>query len=285
MLEGTGDVTKVIDLPERLHYKTIWLSDIHLGFKDCRAEYLLNFLSRVECETVYLVGDVVDLWSLKRTLYWPSSHYEVLRKLFRMANSGTRVVYIPGNHDEPFRDYVGHIFGPIEVKREAVYTSVSGKRLLMFHGDCLDEHIRLSKWESLIGDYAYDLLLFVNRWANFFRRRFGRHYWSLATYIKQRIPNAVQVIDVFEQAAVKAARDRGLDGVICGHIHQPALKEIDGLLYCNDGDWIENCTVLGETHEGHFELLNWTERMQMLDRRHSEVSADSAKVYPLYRAG
>lgn len=155
----------------RLKYKTLWLSDIHLGFKDCRADYLLDFLSQVECETIYLVGDVVDLWAMKRSLFWPPNHYEVLRTLFKKANNGTRIVYIPGNHDEPFRDYVGHIFGPIEIKKEAVHTTVSGKRLLMFHGDCLDEHIRLSKWENLIGDYAYDLLLFLNRWANFLRRR------------------------------------------------------------------------------------------------------------------
>lgn len=270
---------------EKLTYKTIWLSDIHLGFKDCRAEYLLDFLSRVECDTIYLVGDVVDLWAMKRTLFWPPSHYDVVRRLFHMANSGTRVVYIPGNHDEPFRDYTDNLFGPIEVKREAIYTTVTGKRLLMFHGDILDEHIQLSKWEDLIGDAAYDLLLFLNRWANFFRRRFGRHYWSLATYIKQRIPNARQVIDVFEEAAVREAKRRGLDGVICGHIHQPALKEIDGLLYCNDGDWIENCTVLGETAEGKLELLNWTERQTLLDSLHHDGEPASADILPLRRAG
>jgi UDP-2,3-diacylglucosamine pyrophosphatase LpxH len=263
------------------HYKTIWLSDIHLGFKDCRADYLLDFLNRVDCETIYLVGDVVDLWAMKRSLYWPPSHYEVLRTLFHKANAGTRVVYIPGNHDEPFRDYVGNIFGPIEIRKEAVYTTVKGKRLLMFHGDILDEHMQLRKWESLIGDAAYDLLLFLNRWANFFRRRFGRHYWSLATYIKQRIPNARQVIDVFERAAVKEAERRGLDGVICGHIHQPALKEIDGLLYCNDGDWIENCTLLSESHDGELELLQWTETQQSLDKIGEPKSAD---VLPMRRA-
>lgn len=268
----------------RLKYKTLWLSDIHLGFKDCRADYLLDFLANVECETIYLVGDVVDLWSLKRTLFWPSSHYEVLRTLFRMANAGTRVVYIPGNHDEPFRDYVGQIFGPIEIKREAVYTTVSGKRLLMFHGDCLDEHIRLSKWEDLIGDYAYDLLLFLNRWANFLRRRFGKHYWSLATYIKQRIPNARQVIEVFEKAAVEEAARRGLDGVICGHIHQPALKHIDGLLYCNDGDWIENCTAMAEGHDGNLELVQWTEKRVQLASLDSQGKPARADVLPMRRA-
>jgi UDP-2,3-diacylglucosamine pyrophosphatase LpxH len=269
----------------RNRYKTIWLSDIHLGFKDCRADYLLNFLNSVECETLYLVGDVVDLWALKRTFHWPASHYDVVRALFAKASEGTRVVYIPGNHDEPMRDYVGHILGPIEIKREAIHTTVSGKRLLMFHGDCLDEHILLSKWENLIGDAAYDFLLFLNRWANFFRRRFGRNYWSLATYIKQRIPNARQVITVFEDAAVKEAARRGLDGVICGHIHQPALKKIKGLLYCNDGDWIENCTLLGETHEGNLELVQWTEHQTLLQSMTGNGGRVKAEILPLRRAG
>ncbi|NKI17731.1 UDP-2,3-diacylglucosamine diphosphatase [Spongiibacter sp. KMU-166] len=265
-----------------MRYKTVWLSDIHLGFKDCRAEYLLDFLAKVECDSIYLIGDVIDLWAMKRSLFWPSSHYDVLRSLFNKANAGTRIVYIPGNHDEPFRDYVGNIFGPIEIRKDAVYTTVKGKRLLMFHGDCLDEHIQLRKWENLIGDAAYDLLLFLNRWANFFRRRSGRHYWSLATYIKQRIPNARQVIEVFEQAAVQEAAARNLDGVICGHIHQPALKEIDGLLYCNDGDWIENCTVLTEDDAGNMELLQWTEKQTSLDKW--LVNETPAQVLPLRQA-
>lgn len=266
-------------------YKTVWLSDIHLGFKDCRADYLLDFLAKTECETLYLVGDVVDLWALKRSLYWPSSHYEVVRSLFKKASTGTRVVYIPGNHDEPLRDYVGHILGPIEIKREAIHTTVNGKRLLMFHGDYLDEHMRLSKWEGLVGDAAYDLLLFLNRWANFIRRRFGRNYWSLATYIKQRIPNARQVISVFEEAAIREASRRGLDGVVCGHIHQPALKKVKGLLYCNDGDWIENCTLLGETFEGNLELLQWTEHQTLLQSMTGNGGRVKADVVPLRRAG
>lgn len=269
-------------MTERSQYKTIWLSDLHLGFKDCRAAYLLDLLAAVECETIYLVGDVVDLWAMKRSLYWPASHYQVLRSLFEKAEGGTRVVYIPGNHDEPFRDYAGNIFGPIEICKEAVYTTVKGKRLLMFHGDCLDAHIQLSKWEHLLGDVAYDLLLFLNRWANVFRRRCGRHYWSLATYIKQRIPNARQLIDEFERAAVQAAAQRGLDGVICGHIHQPALKDIEGLLYCNDGDWIESCTLLAESHSGELQLLQWTETRRVLD---TIGAAPGAAVLPLRQAG
>ncbi|MFT5888960.1 MAG: UDP-2,3-diacylglucosamine pyrophosphatase LpxH [Zhongshania sp.] len=266
-------------------YKTVWLSDIHLGFKDCRADYLLDFLSQLECETLYLLGDVVDLWALKRSFFWPASHYEVVRQLFKMASEGTRVVYIPGNHDEPLRDYVGHILGPIEIKREAIHTTVGGKRLLMFHGDCLDEHIKLRIWEHFLGDPAYDFLLFLNRWVNFCRRRFGRNYWSLATYIKQHIPSAKQVIKAFEIAAVKEASRRGLDGVVCGHIHQPALSRVNGLLYCNDGDWIENCTLLGETHGGNFELLQWTEHQTLLQSMAADGGPVRADVIPLRRAG
>jgi UDP-2,3-diacylglucosamine pyrophosphatase LpxH len=157
--------------------------------------------------------------------------------------------------------------------------------LLMFHGDCLDEHIRLRKWEHLVGDVAYDFLLFLNRWANVLRSRFGHNYWSLATYIKQRIPNARNVISIFEEAAVKEASRRGLDGVICGHIHQPALKNIKGLLYCNDGDWIENCTLLGETYQGNLELVQWTEHQTLLQSMADSGGPAEAQLLPLRRAG
>lgn len=266
---------------KKIHYKTLWLSDIHLGFKDCRADYLLDLLNNCECETLYLLGDIVDLWSLKKSLYWPQSHYRVLQALINIASGDTRVVYIPGNHDEPLRDYIGQRFGDIEVRKSASYRTVAGRRLLMMHGDCLDGHVRLSKWESLIGETAYDFLLFMNRWFNYFRRRSGHGYWSLASYIKERIPNARKVITVFEQCAVNEAQRLGYDGVICGHIHQPALKQIDGLLYCNDGDWIENCTLLGERHDGVMELVQWHERPRVLGRIDSAGEELCAEILPM----
>lgn len=244
--------------------RTVWLSDIHLGFKDCKADYLLDFLQSVECETLYLLGDIVDLWSLKKTFFWPPGHYEVIKLLFQKAKTGTRVIYIPGNHDEALRDYVGHDFGPIETLNEAIHITADGKRMLLFHGDCMDAHIRFSHFTKLIGDTAYNFLLFINRWANFVRRAFGFPYWSLASYLKNRVKNARQAIEIFENAVANEAKRRGLDGVICGHIHQAEIRDIDGILYCNDGDWIESCTALVEDELGQLELLHWSDKKRII---------------------
>lgn len=243
----------------KISCRTVFISDIHLGFKDCQADYLLAFLNSVQAETIYLLGDIVDLWSLRKRLFWPSSHYEVLKKINDMASSGTRVVYIPGNHDETCRDYIGAQWGDIEVCEDAVHETVQGKKLLLIHGDILDHVIRLSRFNRIIGDSAYVLLLFLNRWYNFIRRRLGYSYWSLASYIKNRVKNAREAIDIFELAAVHEARRRGLDGVVCGHIHQPEVRWYEDGLYCNDGDWIENCTALVEDKAGNLALLRWTE--------------------------
>ncbi len=244
------------------HYRTIWLSDIHLGFKDCKADYLLDFLQSIDCDTLYLLGDIVDMWAMRKRFHWPSSHYEVLKAIFKKAKNGTRVVYIPGNHDEPMRDYVKNMIGPVEVLEEAVHTTAAGKQLLLFHGDILDSQVRFSRFHRRIGDAAYDLLLFINRWANFCRRRCGFSYWSLAYYLKNKVKNARAAIDIYERSAAHEARRRGLDGVICGHIHQAEIRVIDDILYCNDGDWIESCTALVEDRQGHLEILHWSDRKQ-----------------------
>jgi UDP-2,3-diacylglucosamine pyrophosphatase LpxH len=268
-----------------LRYKAVWLSDIHLGFRDCRADYLLDFLNSVDCETLYLVGDIVDLWSLKKRFFWPAAHYDVLRAILKKSRHGTRVVYIPGNHDEPLRDYVGESLGAVEIKHEVVHTTADGRKLLVFHGDVLDPHIRLNRLEHLVGDVAYDFLLFLNRWGNFIRSRLGLGYWSLATYIKRRVKNARQVIDVYEQAAVQEAQRRGLDGVICGHIHQPGMRIINGIVYCNDGDWIESCSALTETDTGELQLLHWSDRQRIVREFNSQVGLHEADVIPLRKAG
>lgn len=244
------------------HYRTVWLSDIHLGFKDCKADYLLHFLKSVDCDTLYLLGDIVDMWAMKKRFIWPSSHYEVLKAIFKKAKKGTRVVYIPGNHDEPMRDYVENMIGPVEVKEEAVHTTAAGKRLLLFHGDVLDSQVRFSAFTRVVGDVAYDFLLFINRWTNFIRRHFGFSYWSLAYYLKNKVKNAREAIEIYEQAAVHEAERRGLDGVVCGHIHQAEIRVIDDVLYCNDGDWIESCTALVEDEKGYLEILHWSDRQQ-----------------------
>lgn len=246
----------------KLKRKSVWISDVHLGFKDCKAEYLLDFLSQLECESLYLVGDIVDLWALKKRPFWPSSHYEVIKTIYQKAITGTKVIYIPGNHDIPMRDFDGELFGPIEIAYERIHTTADGKRLLMFHGDILDTSIRLSWLNRIIGDVAYDFLLFLNRWANFFRKSFGFSYWSLAYYLKNRVKGAQQAITDFENAAIYEARRRGLDGVICGHIHQAEILQRDGILYCNDGDWVESCTALTEDENGKLEILHWSEQQQ-----------------------
>ncbi|MEA3298846.1 MAG: UDP-2,3-diacylglucosamine diphosphatase [Pseudomonadota bacterium] len=245
-------------------FNSIWLSDIHLGYKGCRAEFLLDFLERARADVIYLVGDVVDFWAMKRHFLWPESHQAVLRKLLALAAAGTRVVYIPGNHDEYSRELCGNTLLNIEILAEAIHTTANGKRLLLLHGDQFDHAVRCGLMHRLAGDLGYDLLLFLNRWGNRLRGWLGLPYWSLAYYIKNRVKNARAAIDAFENAAAQEARRRGLDGIVCGHIHQPEIRAIDGVLYCNDGDWIESCTALVEHRDGRLELLHWGDLQQAL---------------------
>lgn len=245
----------------RLSVRTVWLSDIHLGSKDCRAQYLLDFLQRVECETLYLLGDIVDFWALKRQFIWPAAHYEVLRTIMHKAKHGTHVIYIPGNHDEVMREFAGNHFGPIEIRQETSHTTADGKQLLLFHGDVLDPyvHLHIDAISRFVGDPAYDFLMWVHRWVNRGRRMLGLPYWSLANYVKTRIKNARVAINAFSNAAINEARRRGFDGVVCGHIHHAEITQRDGMLYCNDGDWIESCTALIEQSNGKLDILRWAD--------------------------
>lgn len=245
-------------------FNAVWLSDIHLGNKDCKADFVLDFLNQNPAKIVYLVGDVFDFWALKRQFMWPASHQAVLKKLMGLAEAGTRVVYIPGNHDDPCRDFCEKRILNIEIQREAVHKTAAGKRLLMVHGDEFDHVVRCNRLHKLVGDMGYELLLFLNRWGNRIRTRLGLPYWSLAYYIKNRVHNARLAIRSFEEAAAAEARRRGLDGIICGHIHQPEIRTIDGILYCNDGDWVESCTALVEHHNGRIELMHWGDLQQAL---------------------
>lgn len=249
-------------LPGRLTMRTVWLSDVHLGSKDCRAHYLLDFLERVDCETLYLLGDIVDFWALRRQFIWPAAHYEVMRAIMRKASQGTRVIYVPGNHDEVLREFVDHNFGPVEVLRETSHVTADGRQLLLFHGDALDMHVQLDFISRHAGDAAYDFLMWVHRWVNRGRGLFGLRYWSLANYVKTRVRNARVALQRFEDAALAEARRRGFDGVVCGHIHHPEITLRDGLLYCNDGDWVESCTALVEDHGGALEILHWSDFYQ-----------------------
>ncbi|WOC24715.1 UDP-2,3-diacylglucosamine diphosphatase [Pseudoalteromonas sp. N1230-9] len=258
----------------KTHYPAVWISDVHLGYKDCQAQYLLDFLNAIECDVLYLVGDIVDLWSMKRQFFWHPSHYDVLALIQQKAKDGTRVIYIPGNHDETFRQYADESLFGIEVHQQYIHTTKANKRFLLLHGDDFDSATRYNKLISIAGDAGYDLLLFLNRWTNRIRRLFGGHYWSLASWIKARVHKAREAIDAFEKAAIHEAKKQGVDGIICGHIHHPAVKVVDGILYCNDGDWIENCTAIVENDCGRIELLHWSETQKVIH------SADIGKLMP-----
>jgi UDP-2,3-diacylglucosamine pyrophosphatase LpxH len=238
-------------------YRTIWLSDIHLGTRGCKAEFLLDFLRNTESENLYLVGDIVDGWRLKRAWHWPQAHNDVVQKLLRKARKGTRIIYVPGNHDEMLRDYTGLVLGGVVLQQEAVHETADGKRLLITHGDAFDGIVAYAKWLALLGDGAYTVALWINHHFNSIRRRLGLPYWSLSAYLKHKVKNAVEYIGRFAEAVTDEARRRGLDGVVCGHIHNAEIRDIGGIVYCNDGDWVESCTALVEHHDGRLEVIHW----------------------------
>jgi UDP-2,3-diacylglucosamine pyrophosphatase LpxH len=247
------------DNPDEVHrYRTIWLSDIHLGSNGCQASYLLDFLRHNESEYLYLVGDIIDGWQLKKGWYWPQAHNDVVQKILRKARKGTQVVYVPGNHDEAARQFCDLAFGDIHVRGEAFHTTLAGQRLWIVHGDLFDGVIQHAKWLAYLGDTLYTLILVLNRWFNRIRSRFGFQYWSLSQYLKHQVKNAVNFISSFERVMTDEARRRGCDGVVCGHIHKAEIRDIDGVLYCNDGDWVESLSALVETYEGELKVVYWT---------------------------
>jgi UDP-2,3-diacylglucosamine pyrophosphatase LpxH len=236
-------------------YRTLFISDIHLGAKACQAQALLDFLRDHDADTIYLVGDIIDGWALRKHWHWPQAHNDVVQKLLRKARKGSRVIYLPGNHDEFLRDYFGTHFGGIEVAADAVHETADGRRFLVIHGDQFDFVICHARWLAYLGDWAYDAALLINRWLGAIRRRLGLSYWSLSAWAKLKVKNAVNVISKFEdQLTVEAAR-RETDGVICGHIHHAANRPIGGLTYVNTGDWVESCTAAVEHFDGRIEIL------------------------------
>jgi UDP-2,3-diacylglucosamine pyrophosphatase LpxH len=247
-------------LDEHRRYRTIWISDVHLGTKACRADELLDFLRHTDSDTLYLVGDIIDGWRLKRAWHWPQAHNDVVQKVLRKARKGTRVVYIPGNHDEGARSFVGHVFGTIEVAEDAVHTTADGRSLLVIHGDAFDVVVRHARWLAHAGDLAYRALLAFNTVIAAVRRHLGYPYWSFSAFMKHRTKKAVEFLGRFELALAEEARRRGVDGVVCGHVHTAEMKEMRGLSYFNDGDWVESCTALVEHETGEIELIRWSER-------------------------
>ena len=244
----------------RLVFRAVWISDVHLGTPGCKADLLLDFLKNIECETLYLVGDIVDGWQLKKGWYWPARHNDVVRCWLKMAKHGTRVIYVPGNHDELFRDYAGLNFGGIEVTSQCIHLTADGRSLLILHGDEFDGVVLCARWLALLGDQAYTLLLKLNGVINRVRRAMGKPYWSLSALLKKRVKNAVEFISNFEQAVAHAAYEQGADGVVCGHIHTAEVRQIGTVTYYNDGDWVESCTALVEHGDGRMEIIDWAAR-------------------------
>ena len=241
------------------NYKTIFISDIHLGSKACQAELLLDFLKNNDSEKLYLVGDIVDGWRLKRKWYWPQSRNDVVQKILRKARKGTEIIYVPGNHDEGLRRYIGTHFGGIEVRPTDIYEAVNGDKYLVLHGDSFDNVMLYARWLASIGDHAYDLVLRLNTVFNGLRRLMGLRYWSLSSYLKIKVKNAVQFISEFERVLANEAQKAGVQGVICGHIHHAEMKQYGDIIYMNDGDWVESCSALVEHFDGTWEIIFWAD--------------------------
>lgn len=241
------------------HYRTIWVSDLHLGTKGAQAAHFLDFMKRHESDTLYLVGDIVDGWQLRKHWYWTRAHNDIIQKLLRKAHKGTDVVYIPGNHDEAAREYVGLDFGGIRVLRECEHRTADGRRLWIIHGDEYDGVMQHAKWLAHVGDTLYQFAITLNTQLNKIRTRFGKPYWSLSQYLKYKVKNVVSFITEFETLLTDEAKKRGYDGVVCGHIHHAEIKRYDGIEYYNCGDWVESLTALVEHEDGRIELIDWSQ--------------------------
>ncbi len=238
-------------------FRSIWISDLHLGTPGCQAAMLLDFLRHTDSDYLYLVGDIVDGWQMQRRWFWHQTHNDVIQKILRKARKGTEVTYIPGNHDESARHFHDLAFGGIQIRNEAIHLTLKGQKLLVIHGDLFDGVVQCARWLAYLGDRLYTLTLKLNRWFNLARARVGLPYWSLAQYLKHKVKNAVSYITDFERALAHEAQRRGLDGVVCGHIHKAEIRHIDGILYCNDGDWVESLTALIETVDGELRVIAW----------------------------
>jgi UDP-2,3-diacylglucosamine pyrophosphatase LpxH len=243
-------------------YRAVWISDVHLGFPGCSADYLLDFLRTTECEYLYLVGDIVDFWQLKKKLYWPQAHNNVVRTVLGKAKHNTQVIYVPGNHDEILRDYDGLCFGNVCIKNHVIHTTRDGRRLLVIHGDQFDGVVKCSRSLAKFGSLLYEWLLHANRVVNYVRRKSGFTYWSLAAFLKGRVKNAVHYMSNFESAVAFEAARKNVDGLICGHIHRAEISEINDVLYCNCGDWVESCTALVEHMDGTLEIIHWSDEQK-----------------------
>lgn len=257
---------------ERRRFRTIWISDVHLGTRGCNAGMLIDFLDHVDSDILYLVGDIVDGWALKKRLYWPVTHNDIVWRVLKRARRGTQIIYIPGNHDEMFRQFTGLDFGGVQIQRQAIHETADGRRLLVLHGDEFDAITLSHRWLALLGDAAYGAVMGLNRWVNSARNRLRLPYWSLSKYAKHKVKNAVAFICRFEEIVAREAGDRGVDGVIAGHIHHAEIRMVEGVEYYNDGDWVEGCTALVEHFDGRMEILHWAEEIAARERAEVPVA-------------
>ncbi|MFC7498872.1 UDP-2,3-diacylglucosamine diphosphatase [Enterovirga sp. GCM10030262] len=245
----------------RRRYRTIWISDVHLGTRGCNDRLLIDFLDHVDSDTLYLVGDIIDGWRMKKRYYWPERHNAIVSRVMKRAKRGTEVIYIPGNHDEMFRQYAGMNFGGVQIRDKAIHRTADGRQLLVLHGDEFDAVVMGHRWLAFAGDAAYEFLMKLNVVVNGVRRRFDLPYWSLSKHPKRKVKNAVEFISRFEQAVAHEARARKVDGVVCGHVHTAEERDFDGITYYNDGDWVEGCTALVEHYDGRMEILHWADEI------------------------
>ncbi len=260
----------------RRRYRTIWISDVHLGTRGCNDGLLIDFLDHVDSDTLYLVGDIIDGWRLKKRFYWPERHNAIVRRIMKRAKHGNRVVYIPGNHDEMFRQFAGMNFGGVEIRKKAIHTTADGRRLLILHGDEFDAIMLAHRWLAFLGDAAYTLLMRLNIAVNAVRRRFDLPYWSLSKHAKHKVKNAVEFISRFEEAVAHEAARLKVDGVVCGHIHTAEVRRFGDLIYYNDGDWVEGCTALVEHQDGRMEILHWADEMAAREAKPSALTDSPA---------
>jgi UDP-2,3-diacylglucosamine pyrophosphatase LpxH len=245
----------------RRRYRTIFISDVHLGTRGCNDRLLIDFLDHVDSEMLYLVGDIIDGWRMKKRYYWPERHNAIVRRLMKRAKRGTEVIYIPGNHDEMFRQFSGMNFGGVQIRNQAIHTTADGRRLLIIHGDEFDAVVMAHKWLAFAGDAAYEFLMKLNVVVNTVRRRFGLPYWSLSKHAKHKVKNAVEFISRFEEAVAHEAKTKNVNGVVCGHIHTAEVRQYSEVTYYNDGDWVEGCTALVEHFDGRMEILHWADEI------------------------
>ena len=263
-------------LEERRTYRTIWISDVHLGTKGCNHELLIDFLDHTDSDTMYLVGDIIDGWRLKKKVYWPPEHSDIVWRILKRAKRGTRIIYIPGNHDEMVRPFSGMNFGGVEIMRAAFHDTADGRRLMVLHGDEFDTIMLAHRWLAFVGDALYHVMMKLNNWVAAARKRLGLPYWSISRAAKNKVKNAVEFISKYEEVVARAAAERGVDGVVCGHIHTAEFRSFEyggkRVEYWNDGDWVEGCNALVEHADGRMEILHWPDEVARRNRCESDVT-------------